>query len=270
MLSYKLKIILWYSLRPHYWEHCLELLKRKLIYKDKKSEERDVAISWAESKQKNINEIYKQIDPDLNLEGYTNLSFGPELIKEGKGLINNVNINIDKNIDEKRLGGKANLDLLYTLTIISKPQMVLETGVAFGWSSYAILAALNETDINGRLISVDMPYPSTNNNDYVGIVVPKKLRKNWNLIRLPDRPGIKKAIRLNKDKFDLIHYDSDKSSRGRRYAYELLWESLKEGGLFISDDIEDNLEFASFVETKKTIYYVVKHESKYIGIAIKQ
>tara|TARA_B100000700_G_C15058040_1_gene863996 strand:+ start:3871 stop:4680 length:810 start_codon:yes stop_codon:yes gene_type:complete len=269
MLLYKLKIIIWYTLRPSYWEHCIELLKRKLIYKDNTLNERDAAIIWAKSKETNINEVYKQIKQDQNLDKYNNLSFNTELINEGKRLINKVNISIDKNIDEKILGGNANIDLLYTLTIISKPQKVIETGVAFGWSSYAILAALSENEMNGSLISVDMPYPSTVNNDYVGIVVPEKLRKDWKLIRLPDRPGIKKAIKINKEKFDLIHYDSDKSSRGRKYAYELLWESLKEGGLFISDDIEDNLEFANFVEKKQTKYFVLKYEKKYIGIAFK-
>ena len=150
------------------------------------------------------------------------------------------------------------------------PKRILETGVAYGWSSYAILAALRENKINGRLISIDMPYPSTSNNEYVGIVVPTELRKHWRLIRLPDRPGIKKAIKLNNGTFDFIHYDSDKSKSGRKYAYKLLWDSLGKGGVFISDDIEDNLEFANFVERKETIYYVIRYENKYIGIIIKQ
>ena len=51
---------------------------------------------------------------------------------------------------------------------------------------------------------------------------------------------------------DLCHYDSDKSWWGRAYAF-LLWKALKPGGLFISDDIQDNMFFAEFVKLKSPI-----------------
>ena len=146
---------------------------------------------------------------------------------------------------------------------------VLETGVAYGWSSLAILSALEKTKGKSHLISVDMPYPASKSNKYVGIVVPRRLRQNWEIIELPDRPGIKKAIKKSSYKFDLIHYDSDKSKRGRDYSYSLLWESLKINGILISDDIEDNLAFYNFVNKKRIKYFFIKYNNKYIGIAKK-
>ena len=68
---------------------------------------------------------------------------------------------------------------------------------------------------------------------------------------------------------DLCHYDSDKSYYGRVYGYPLLWDSLKEGGIFISDDIQDNLAFKELVERKKTKFAVTEYEGKYIGITLK-
>ena len=56
-------------------------------------------------------------------------------------------------------------------------------------NSLAILKALSLTN-NGKLFSVDMPYPRKKNENEVGIVVPEYLKKNWTLIRAPDRPGI--------------------------------------------------------------------------------
>ncbi len=68
---------------------------------------------------------------------------------------------------------------------------------------------------------------------------------------------------------DLCHYDSDKSYYGRSYAYPLLWNSLKEGGIFISDDIQDNFAFKDFVESMDLVYAVTEYKGKYIGITRK-
>ena len=68
------------------------------------------------------------------------------------------------------------------------------------------------------------------------------------MIRRPDNPGINIALGKAGTKIDLCHYDSDKSWWGRNYAYPILWNSLNFNGLFISDDIQDNLYFAEFVK----------------------
>ena len=146
-----------------------------------------------------------------------------------------------------KMGGSGHIHLLYDCVRLLKAQNVLETGVAYGWSSLAILKALFENDI-GKLFSVDMPYPRQKNENDVGIVVPQYLRKNWTLIRKPDNPGILDALKKAGGKIDLCHYDSDKSWWGRSYAYPILWKSLNVGGLFISDDIQDNLYFYEFVK----------------------
>ena len=92
-----------------------------------------------------------------------------------------------------------------------------------------------------------MPYPKMDNEDYVGIVIPSFLKEYWHLIRKPDRKGIISGLKMFDQPIDLCHYDSDKSYYGRSYAYPLLWNSLKEGGIFISDDIQDNFAFKDFV-----------------------
>ena len=56
------------------------------------------------------------------------------------------------------MGGASHIHLLYDCVRLSKAKKVIETGVAYGWSSLAILKALSLTK-NGKLFSVDMPYP---------------------------------------------------------------------------------------------------------------
>jgi predicted O-methyltransferase YrrM len=167
-----------------------------------------------------------------------------------------------------KMGGPGDLNLLYAIIKYSEAKFIIETGVAYGWSSLAILAGI-ENKQGVKLISVDMAYPKANNEAFVGIVVPEYLKSPWKIIHQPDRYGIKRAIKELGEKIDVCHYDSDKSWYGRQYGYELLWSSLRTGGILISDDIEDNMAFADFVKRKKAINAVTMCDGKYIGILIK-
>jgi predicted O-methyltransferase YrrM len=167
-----------------------------------------------------------------------------------------------------QMGGAGDIDLLYAATLLSGAARVVETGVAYGWSSLAILAALDARS-DGRLVSVDMPYPKMDNEDFVGIVVPEPLRQKWELIREPDRNGLVKAIARFGGSIDLCHYDSDKSWYGRQFGYRLMWDALVPGGIFISDDIQDNFAFKEFVEARQLAFAVTEYKGKFVGIARK-
>ena len=173
----------------------------------------------------------------------------------------------------KNYGGAADLDLLFTICSKNKSKnfSILETGVALGWSSLTFLFFLKKG--NRNLTSVDMPYWNKSNFDYVGSIVPNNLKTKWILIREPDIVALKK-ISLTKKKFNLVHYDSDKSYYGRKKSYETLWFLIKKNGIIISDDISDNYAFINFVKQKKLIknksYFILKYKNKFIGIAIKK
>ena len=96
--------------------------------------------------------------------------------------------------------------------------------------------------------------------------MPEFLKKNWFLIRKPNRPGILEAIKMSGGDIDLCHYDSDKSWWGRNYAYPLLWKALKVGGLFICDDIQDNLFFLKFVSHRSLKFSVIEYNGKFVGL----
>ena len=105
-----------------------------------------------------------------------------------------------------------------------------------------------------------------NNEAFVGIVVPDTLRDKWELVREPDRNGLVKAIARLGGKIDFCHYDSDKSYWGRQFGFEHMWAALQPGGVFVSDDIQDNLAFKEFVEAHKIGFAVTCYEQKYVGI----
>lgn len=172
-----------------------------------------------------------------------------------------------RNIDVK-LGGPGNYALLYFLVKKYLPAIVVETGVAAGWTSLAILEALEENG-QGHLHSSDLPYfRIKNSSHYVGTLVrEEKLKKRWSLYVGDDRdnlPVIKEV--LGDETFDLFHYDSDKSFSGRQFAFEAFDVSKLKDSLIVMDDIQDNLFFKNWVCKNNLKYSILSFENKYVGI----
>lgn len=247
----KVSFIIWFILRPKFYQHFFYLIKRKFLFNFDTKKDQDKALKWASSNAIEYSDAIKKLGLKGDLFG-----LDKKTIDEG--------IKLQKKSSLK-LGGPAHIHLLYDCIKIIKAKKVLETGVAYGWSSLSILKALNDNK-KGKLYSIDMPYPGKKNEKDVGIVVPKYLKKNWALIRRPDRPGIIIGLKKAGGSIDLCHYDSDKSWWGRKYAYPILWNALKLNGVFISDDIQDNLYFAEFVKKKSLRFAVVKYDKKFVGL----
>ncbi|MCR9253793.1 MAG: class I SAM-dependent methyltransferase [bacterium] len=251
MIKEKIKTLIWFLKRPLMYPQLINLVRLRLapnIKEDTKKESTEWCKQRATSSKKAVEVIspeHKFINPS---ERYA------EIFQNARELEKNLPV---------QMGFGGDISLLYNLCQIIGAKTVVETGVAHGWSSLAVL--LSFESLEGRLISTDMPYPKMNNEVYVGIVIPDNLKKMWQLIRKPDRQGLPAA--LNKlRKIDLCHYDSDKTYVGRKWAYPLLWKHLRSGGIFVSDDINDNVAFKEFAEEQQLKPTVVEFESKYIGI----
>jgi predicted O-methyltransferase YrrM len=158
------------------------------------------------------------------------------------------------------MGGEADLDLLYCLARSLRATRMIETGVAYGWSSLALLLALAEEEA-GLLVSTDRPYPAVGVEAYVGCAVPNELRGRWRLLPLADREALPEALDLL-PVIDLAHYDSDKTRAGRAWALPKLWESLRPGGLLIVDDIDDDGTFAELAARLEIEPIVVRAPSE--------
>lgn len=251
----KILLVIWFIIRPKFYQHFFSLIKRKFLFNHDTLNNSKKAYNWAHTNAVSYFDALQKLKIKGDAIGLDNDSIiqGQEL--EAKSSV--------------KMGGSGHIHLLYDCVKLLKVQNVIETGVAYGWSSLAILKALSQNK-KGKLFSVDMPYPRKKNESDVGIVVPQDLRKNWTLIRRPDNPGIIIALKKAGGKIDLCHYDSDKSWWGRHYAYPILWKSLSPNGLFISDDIEDNLYFSEFVEKNSLNFAVVEFDGKFIGLIRKE
>jgi len=148
--------------------------------------------------------------------------------------------------------------LLYTILRHEPADLVVETGVAQGVSSWVILAALAANG-RGRLISVDLPnrdpsgyvYNAAGDRDSVftkagltpGWLVPEELRRRWDLKIGPAQdilPGLEARP-------DIFLHDSLHTYEHMSFELGWAWGRVPIGGIVGADDIGWNRAFHDFV-----------------------
>ena len=247
-----LKTFLWFLRKgPKFYATMMALIFRKFRPVRDNIEQRDIARKWCEKHLVS----YEECILKLGFKATNTELFPMDHLKEVESKLR---------VSKSDFGGQGHIVLLYTICENLKAMKALETGVAYGWSSAAILQSISKR--SGKLISVDMPMVKQTDYHLIGVAVDENLKNNWELLREPDRHGLNKAIKKHNYSFDLAHYDSDKSYYGRKWSQPLIWKYLRKEGVFISDDIEKNLAFKEFVVSKNLDFFVLKFEGKYVGV----
>lgn len=251
----KFKTAIWFLKKPQYIPQIFQILKRNKnkAYENTQQE----ATEWCKSNCIAQKEAIQILTQNHNFSDLAMLF--PKEIEQAKTVAENCPV---------KMGGEGAIAFLYHIVEHFKPKKIIETGVAYGWSTLAILLAIKDNK-GAKLISNDMPYIKMNNDDYVGCIIPDNLQLKWELQRMPDVKGIPIAISKFDGEIDMCHYDSDKSYTGRMWASPLLWNTLKKGGFFISDDINDNLAFKHFCDKVNKKPIIIEHLGKYVGVIIK-
>lgn len=165
------------------------------------------------------------------------------------------------------LGGGGHYGLLYFLVRYYQPHNILETGVAAGHSSRAMLTAISANGF-GHLWSSDFPYFRLRDPEaYVGILVENALHEHWTLETGGDSVNIPRLVK-RAGLIDLFHYDSDKSVAGRKSAWGFVKRFLGENAISIFDDIQDNRHFRELVASENRPYKIFEFNGKYLGIIL--
>ncbi len=242
----------------------LNFIKKKyffsIVKKIIKRFEKDTSIEakkWAKLNIKQTTEDFcKSIDMLLYDEVKSDVGF---IEKEAREKLSKLNISF---------GGRGNFILLYFLIRKFKLLNIVETGVAAGWSSLAILRALKKNG-DGSLYSSDFPYFRLENPEkYIGYLAQDESNKNeWFLDIRGDDVALPEIIKqMGNKSIDLFHYDSDKSYSGRANSLKILKPKLNSKTIIIFDDIQNNLHFKDFVEENKNEFYVFEFDGKFTGI----
>ena len=153
----------------------------------------------------------------------------------------------EKLFDFSPLGGARGLDqfgALYFFTRIVKPKLILETGVANGYSSFSFLSAMNMNKF-GKLISNDLPPLDIKKEKwkFIGQMVPNEFQENWALHLGSDRNNLKKLCKKNN--FELAHFDSDKTSSGKMFCINTLLKHNEINPIILIDNCADDFFWKS-------------------------
>ena len=152
--------------------------------------------------------------------------------------------------------------LLYSYIKANNSKLIIETGVANGITTNAIMKALEESGANGELNSFDV-LPETS-KAYLGA-------GNWNFHLLKGKnvhKQIKSVVSLL-PKVDIWVHDSNHGYRWQKFEYLLALSVLNKNGILISDDIDASSAWGELAKTHFRKSYVIFDSRKFIGIAIK-
>ena len=165
-------------------------------------------------------------------------------------------------------GGQDILNLIGAVVLLRRPSVVIEAGVAMGFSTAVILAAMEDNGC-GQLHSIDLPPLQVDPGAFVGQVVPDELRGRWTLHAGPSRvllPGLARRLAP----IDVFVHDADHSFAGQIEDYREAWPHLNRGGCLISDDVANAAftDFAAEVAARPYLMSPPGHNAA-VGLLIK-
>lgn len=150
-----------------------------------------------------------------------------------------------------------------------KPSLVLETGVAYGVTSAFILQAL-ATNGHGILHSIDLPPLEPGADQFVGAVIPERLKDRWCL----HRGASKRVLPLLLEKHghvDVFVHDSLHTYKNISRELDTVTPHLASNAIVIADDVEGNRAFLDWVKRVKPAFWAImeeKEKKSLCGVAI--
>lgn len=154
--------------------------------------------------------------------------------------------------------------LLRLLVLCIQPGYVVETGVANGVSTCAILSALRQNK-HGQLISFDVDSPTTG-------VIPKALSEGrWKLELLnpsPSTQDLARRVQPYSGDISLWYHDSDHTYSWQLSEFRLARSVLSRPGILVADDVDGNGAFAQFVKESDLQAWLIFENRKCSGLAL--
>jgi hypothetical protein len=137
-----------------------------------------------------------------------------------------------------------------------RPERILETGVARGLTTRALLEALRR-NAGGHLWSVDLP-PLLEHSlgRETAAAVPERLRDRWTLVRGSSR-RVLPALIDDLGRIGLFVHDSMHTTRNLRFELEQVWPALIPGGAILIDDVEKNVAVSQFLRAHAHVSSVI-------------
>jgi predicted O-methyltransferase YrrM len=153
------------------------------------------------------------------------------------------------------------LRLLTAIVKVTRPRVVVETGVALGHTTATMLRAMHENG-TGHLYSIDLPGVRYGTDRPVGEAVPKELHGRWTL-ELGDSRTLLGPLAAEVAPVDVFLHDSFHTYSSQRREYATMWPHLRSGGILASDDVRNPAfpEFAAEVGARPYLFLTGRRAS---------
>jgi predicted O-methyltransferase YrrM len=148
---------------------------------------------------------------------------------------------------------------------LMKPRTMVETGVAFGFTTATALRAMENVG-DGHLYSIDLPPLQYDPDDPIGRAVPAELKNRWTL-RLGDSRKLLPTVCVEAEPIDVFLHDALHTYSAQLREYRTVWPHLRSGGILISDDVA-NPAFVEFARDVGSEPHLVVGPSRPSAIGI--
>ena len=149
---------------------------------------------------------------------------------------------------------------LYCVVRHVRPVVALETGVADGFSTALMLAALDRNG-TGELHSVDC-------SSDVGCLVDDRRRWRLHVIDIGDHDAFV-ALVDDLPSLDLFFHDGGHDYAQQTIEFHTTWRKLRPGGVLLSDDVEWSYAFLDFTRAVDARPLMMMDIRKVVGAAVK-
>lgn len=158
--------------------------------------------------------------------------------------------------------------LCYAVCRVLKPNVVIETGVAYGVNSAHILQAL-AVNQQGMLHSIDLPPLGRQESTFIGSLIPQPLKTRWHLHRGPSKQLLPQLLSQLKH-VDLFVHDSLHTYKTMEFELKSATRYMS-GGMMIADDIESNPAFLEWIKNNSPKFQAAvqeKNKNAIFGVAV--
>ncbi len=153
----------------------------------------------------------------------------------------------------------------------TRPEVVIETGVAHGVTTRIVLEALGQNDF-GHLWSIDLPFPFDHRlHAETGVAVTDACRPRWSYLEGSSRQRLPRLVSEVGHAEVFIH-DSLHTARNTVFEMEQVAAAMQAGAVMLVDDIRMHQGFATFARRHpgwRTIVCRHADEIGMFGIAIR-
>jgi predicted O-methyltransferase YrrM len=152
-------------------------------------------------------------------------------------------------------------ELCYALCRVLEPEIVLETGIAYGASSAAILEALHKNG-KGTLHSIDLPpLRDRESHTYIGTMVSPEYKHRWHMHLGDSQRELPRLFASGIGKVDVFLHDS--GYQVTKVELDVVWNHMSSRGVLIVNNIGKNPAFAEFVKRKNLdSWFVIEQREK--------